>query len=130
MDMVHNPSKYDNVICEQPLISGDTNELKFDSTLHLDSKLKQCVDQQTRFNPDAMLDPIITDLHKFYQTPVCGSPLEVDDGKTGENSDHMMVLMAPLDSVNNKKIKFCQKFERRRTTRFNHWYSRIFISIK
>ena len=58
------------------IISGDTNELKLDSILHLDSKLKQCVDQPTRLNPDAMLDPIITDLHKFYQTPKMGCTLE------------------------------------------------------
>lgn len=37
----------------------------------------------------------------YYQTPVCEDPIEVDDDKDGENSDHLMVKMLPLNTINN-----------------------------
>ena len=42
---------------------------------------------------------------EFYQSPSCEPPLEVDADKIGAQSDHLMVLMRPLNAVNNKKIR-------------------------
>ena len=89
------------------ILCGDTNDLKLDPILHLSSNLKQVVEHPTRLSPPALLDPIITDLHAYYQSPVCEDPIEVDFDKNGENSDHQMVKMIPLNSVQNQveKIK-------------------------
>ena len=48
------------------IICGDTNDLKLDSILHLNSKFKQVVRNPTRLNPPKILDPIITTLSGFY----------------------------------------------------------------
>ena len=82
------------------IICGDTNELKLDSILHLNSKLRQVVTEPTRLNPPAILDPIITDLHSCYQNPKCEYPLEADDD-TDVTSDHLMVVMSPISAINN-----------------------------
>ena len=87
------------------ILCGDTNCLKLDAILNLNSNLKQVVDHPTRLQPPAILDPIITDLHSMYQSPVCEDALEVDSDKIGENSDHLMVKMIPLNNVNNNVSK-------------------------
>ena len=58
------------------LICGDTNDLKLDPILHLNANLKQVVLNPTRMNPPRILDPIITSLSSYYQTPECLPPLE------------------------------------------------------
>ena len=83
------------------ILAGDTNELKLDSILNLSPTLKQLVDSPTRLNPDQILDPIITNLSKYYQTPVCLPPLDNDPDKDGSPSDHLIVYMKPIDSMNN-----------------------------
>ena len=93
------------------VIAGDKNEMKVDQILNLNSNFKQCVDQPTRLNPPAMLDPIITDLHKYYQRPICENPLEVDLDKSGSPSDHLMVIMTPLNNVNSIKGRQKKKIE-------------------
>ena len=52
-----------------------------------------------------MLDPIITTLSKYYQSPVCLPPLDSDPDKNGSPSDHMIVHMVPIDSVNNNPAR-------------------------
>ena len=84
-------------------ISGDKNDMSIDSILSLRPDFKQCVEDPTRLSPPAILDVIITDLGKFYRKPVCEPALEVDEDKEGTDSDHLMVLMQPLDNFNNKK---------------------------
>ena len=91
------------------ILCGDTNDLKLDPILHLSSNLKQVVEQPTRLSPPALLDPIITDLHAYYQSPVCEDPIECDFDKNGENSDHLMVKMIPLNSVDNHVTKVKKK---------------------
>ena len=84
-------------------ISGDKNELSVDSILSLRPDFKQCVEDSTRLSPPAILDVIITDLARFYRRPVCEKALEVDKDKVGSDSNHLMVLMVPVDNFNNKK---------------------------
>ena len=98
------------------ILCGDTNELRLDPILHLSPKFRQCVDQPTRYNPPAILDPIITDLHTFYQTPVCEDPLQVDQDKVGSDSDHLMVTMTPLSTINNHVVTVKKRVEFRPLT--------------
>ena len=57
------------------------------------------VDKPTRGS--AILDPVITDLHSFYQKPIIEAPLQPDTDN-GEDSDHNMVLVKPLNNIDNK----------------------------
>ena len=65
-------------------IAGDTNDLKLDSILSLDSNFVQAVQDFTRMDPPAILDPIITTLSKFYQEPLCMDPLDGDQDNNGQ----------------------------------------------
>ena len=48
------------------ILAGDTNEMKLDSILHLNSKFRQVVQDPTRLDPPKILDPILTTLADFY----------------------------------------------------------------
>ena len=65
--------------------------------LALSPNLKQVVKVPTRLNPDAILDPIITTMWKYYSEPVTKPPLQ-NDPQNGKPSDHLVVLMRPLAS--------------------------------
>ena len=58
------------------ILAGDTNDLNLSRILDLHPNMRQTVTLPTRHNPDKILDPIITDLSTFYQTPVVKPPLE------------------------------------------------------
>ena len=83
------------------MIAGDTNDLKLDAILHMTPQMKQVVRSPTRLNPPRILDPIITTLSTFYQTPVCQKPLDAYAGTGGAPSDHLCVKFSPVTSVNN-----------------------------
>ena len=83
----------------QFIIAGDTNRLNLSPILDLSPTLKQVVTIPTRLNPDAILDPIITSLAKYYCEPVTKPPISNDQGNGGKPSDHLVVLMHPLSSV-------------------------------
>ena len=93
-------SKYSNGLFW--LMAGDTNELKLDLILHLDPKLRQVVEEPTRIVSDGILDPIITDLTKYYNVPECLKPLNADCICHRKPSDHKMILLKPLAKFNNK----------------------------
>ena len=76
------------------VLAGDTNDLKLDPILALSPNLRQVVTELTRMDPPSILDPIITTLTKFYQTPKCVPPIAPDI--SGKPSDHLMVIMNPL----------------------------------
>ena len=99
------------------IICADSNELKLDSILDLNSGLKQCVDKPT--HNDSILDPIITDLHLFYQVPKIEEPLDSDSDKNGAPSDHKMVLMVPLNTVDNRIVRDKKTVEVRAFTEDN-----------
>ena len=85
------------------IIGGDKNDLNIQQILNLSPAMKQCVQSPTRLNPPQILDVCITDLSLFYQSPMVVDPLQVDIDKTGSDSDHMMVTIAPIGSFNDKK---------------------------
>ena len=84
------------------IIAGDTNDLKLDNILNLSDGMKQLVTDVTRLDPPAMLDPIISTLGAFYQKPVCLPPLDPDPDTNGKPADHLIVVMRPVNSLNNK----------------------------
>ena len=79
----------------------------------------------TRLNPPAILDPIITTLGRWYQSPVTKPPINPnDDG--GKPSDHLTVLMLPL--VSALQIPPCvyttvvtRPLTQSGVERFSHW---------
>ena len=85
------------------ILAGDTNDLKLDSILSLSPNLQQVVTSATRNLK--MIDPIITTLSKYYQTPVCLPPLDNDPDKDGSPADHMIVHMRPIDAINNNPAR-------------------------
>ena len=84
----------------QGVAVADSNDLRLGPILALNPKFKQCVTEAT--HNLSILDPIITDLHPFYQVPIVMEPLEADT-ETGEMSDHKMVLMKPLNTIDCEK---------------------------
>ena len=96
-------SKYQNGLFF--LLAGDTNDLKLDAILNLSPNFKQLVDSPTRMNPTRILDPIITTLSTFYQKPVCLPPLDNDPDKDGSPSEHLIVYMKPIESINSNPAR-------------------------
>ena len=87
------------------VLAGDSNDLKLDSILSLDSRLNQIVKDWTRLSPPAILDPIITTLSGLYQEPLCLEPLDADPNKKGVKSDHRIVVARPINTINNKCVR-------------------------
>ena len=87
------------------ILAGDTNDLKLVSILNLSPNMKSVVLSPTRLNPDRILDNIITDMSKWYQTPKCLPPLNGDVGSGGKPSDHLTVIMEPICVLNNKPAR-------------------------
>ena len=84
------------------IIAGDTNELKLDSILQLNPQMQQLVKGFTRLDPPRILDPILTTLGAYYQTPEILPPLGPDPDKDGKPSDHLIPVMRPINIINNK----------------------------
>ena len=110
----------------QFIIAGDTNRLNLSPILNLSSNLKQVVKTPTRLNPDAILDPIITTLWKYYQEPVTKPPINQNEGSNGKPSDHLVVLMYPLVSALDKKPRVYRTIQTRPVTQsgidsFGRW---------
>ena len=80
------------------IIAGDTNDLKLDNILNLSPNMRQLVQGVTRLDPPTMLDPIISTLGCYYQQPVCLPPLDADPDSNGSPSDHLIVVMRPVNS--------------------------------
>ena len=92
-------SQYDNKI--NVLVGGDVNKVKIDRILECYGPLRQIITTATR--QSAILENVITDLHTMYQQPECLPPLQVDNDKLGKDSDHNIVLLAPISINNNRK---------------------------
>ena len=94
-------------------VAGDTNELKLNSILNLSSNLVQVVTKPTRIDPttgaEAILDPVITTLSQYYQEPLCLDPLDSDPDKDGKKSDHRIVLMKPINIIDNKSARITKE---------------------
>ena len=87
------------------IIAGDTNDLKLNNILNISPNFTQMVSGVTRLDPPAMLDPIITTLGSWYQTPVIHPPLVPDPDSNGSPSDHLIPVMKPVNIMNNKSAR-------------------------
>ena len=92
-------AQYDNRV--NYLIGGDLNQLKIDRILDAYGSLRQIISFGTR--KSAILEKIITDLHTLFQPPRCLPPIQVDEDKDGSDSDHNIVILAPIEISNNQK---------------------------
>ena len=63
--------------------------------------MKQVVKGATRMDPPRMLDPILTTLGPYYQSPQILPPLDSDPDKDGLPSDHWIPLMRPINVIDN-----------------------------
>ena len=73
------------------IICGDSNRLDLSSILSLICSMRQLVTSPTR--GQTILDPIISTLGLWYQTPVCLPGLQSDPGTGGARSDHLIPTM-------------------------------------
>ena len=108
------------------ILAGDTNDLKLGNIINLTSNMKQLVSGVTRLNPPAMLDPVMSTLGRFYQQPVCLPPLNPDPDSCGRPSDHFIVLMKPINALNNKSSRTHREIKVRPLPasglkKFEHW---------
>ena len=109
------------------IIAGDTNKMKLDMILQLNSNMKQMVTNFTRLNPPRILDPTITDLGKYYQKPLVLPPLDIDPDKNCKPSDHKIIKMNPISNVNNKparskrEVKF-RPYPKSELTKMKQWF--------
>ena len=87
------------------ILAGDTNDLKLDSILSLSPMMKQIVSNPTRWNPPRMIDPVITTLSKYYQTPKVLPPLDNDPDKDGKPSDHGIIVVEPISEINTNCVR-------------------------
>ena len=99
------------------VIAGDTNDLKLDSILSLSPNFRQIVQDWTRLNPPALLDPVLTTLSCYYQVPECLDPLDPDPDKNGKPSDHKIVLVKPVNTINNRSARKFREVKVRPFTR-------------
>ena len=96
-------SKYDDQI--KFLIAGDVNRMKVDRILDAYGPLRQIISAGTRLS--AILENVLTDLHTVYQPPDYLSPLQVDADQIGEDSDHRIIMIHPIQ-INHKR-KYSKK---------------------
>jgi hypothetical protein len=91
-------AKYDNEV--NCLIGGDFNRLDISEILECHGGLKQIISVPTR--KQATLEILLTDLHSLYHPPTTLPPLQADPGTGGKDSDHDVVLFAPLNNIQYK----------------------------
>ena len=97
-------AKFNNEI--KFLIGGDFNRLDVSDILESYGALRQVCSVPTR--KQATLDILITDLHTYYHPPTTLPPLQVDSDKTGKDSDHDVVLFAP---ISNQQYKVTRRYK-------------------
>ena len=102
------------------IIAGDTNELNISPILDLSPHLKQIVKLPTRKDPvtgvEKILDPVITTLSALYKVPQCLPPLDADPGTKGKTSDHRIVVVRPIRSIDNQCARYTRDIKVRPIT--------------
>ena len=102
IDTIHTiRAQYDNEV--NFLIGGDFNRLDISDILDCYGALHQIISVPTRKN--ATLEIILTDLHTLFHPPTTLPPLQVDEDKLGQDSDHEVVVFAPKQNIQFKKSR-------------------------
>ena len=76
------------------IIAGDKNKLATTPIINSLPHVKQIVGVPT--HNSSILDIIITNLHKFFATPVAMDPVEPNDATTHKKYDHRFVVAIPI----------------------------------
>ena len=100
----------------QYVIAGDTNRLSLKPILSLSHNLVQMVKCPTRLKPEAILDPIITTMSRYYEEPVTKPPINPNVGSNGKPSDHLTVIMRPLSAALSVKPRVYKTVQSRPIT--------------
>ena len=87
-------AKYNNEI--NFLMGGDVNRINIKPILDSFGALKQCVTIPTR--KEAILEIILSDISNLYHPPTTLPPLQADPEKGGSDSDHNIVIFAPMNN--------------------------------
>ena len=56
-------------------------------------------------NTEKILDKIMTTLSAMYQEPQVRPPLDMDPDKDGEPADQQIVVMSPVNVINNSPAR-------------------------
>ena len=95
------------------ILAGDTNELRLKPILDMSSNLVQIVNKPTRTDKftgkKAMLDPVIMTMSQYYQEPEILAPLDSDPDKNGTASDHNIVKVKPISTIDNQCARVTRK---------------------
>ena len=75
------------------ILGGDKNIINIRPILNCGLKLNQVVDTMTR--QDKILDVLIMNLSRFYNSPFIAPPLSPDDPTQGKDSDHSVPVCVP-----------------------------------
>ena len=85
------------------LVGGDLNRLNITRILDSYSALKQVVAVPTR--KTETLEVLLTDMQTLFHPPTTLDPLQVDEDKQGSDSDHLMVIFAPILNQKYKVVR-------------------------
>ena len=85
------------------LLGGDLNRLNITRILDSYSALKQVVAVPTR--KTETLEVLLTDMPTLFHPPTTLDPLQVDEDKQGSDSDHLMVIFAPILNQKYKVVR-------------------------
>ena len=115
-------SKYDNEVSF--VIGGDTNKTDYSNVIDSYGALKQYVTVGTRNK--ATLEIILSDLFHLYHAPTTLNPLQVDENKTGSDSNRKIFVFAPKSNLNFKleRNKISIKINQYKTQKY------LFLQVK
>ena len=96
------------------VLAGDTNELRLKPILDMTSNLVQIVNKPTRTykftGNTAMFNLVIMTMSQYYQEPEILAPLDSDSDKNGTASDHNIVKVKPISTIDNQCARVTQIF--------------------
>ena len=75
------------------ILGGDKNKMDLRPILNCGLRLKQVVDKFTR--QDKILDVLIMNLSRFYNSPIIAPPIGPDNPDAGKDSDHSVPICIP-----------------------------------
>ena len=109
----HIQLEYNRLVKEHPnafaVITGDKNDLNAKKILKINPRFKQIVDVPTR--KAKTLDVVFSDIWNMFEKPTTIPPIAPDKDDIGSPSDHLGVLVTPINNWSNsertaKVIKF------------------------
>ena len=85
------------------ILGADKNSMDISPLLNCGLKLKQIVDKSTINGK--ILDVIIMNLNKYYNSPIIAPPICPDDPESGKPSDHSVPICSPHTNPNIPSVR-------------------------